>query len=282
MIIIFFLIIIIIILILVLIIYLNRNNILSSDLKYFSKKIYKKFIGENIINNNEEESNDINKDKILIITCDNRPELDYIKIHNFSFESYTKKYSNIDYVFYTDCGKENIYWSRLFLIRNLMMQNKYKWIGWIDSDTMITNYDYDLNNLIGKAKNKDIIVADDNRPHKIGINSGIFFIKNSKIGFNFIINTINSYKLNHECKDSNNRLNGMFAGICYEQAQMELQIQSKYKDNTFIIPKNIVLCTRNDISDRVNIKTNELFIYHLIGTTTERRNIIFKKLKDEV
>ena len=126
-----------------------------------------------------------------------------------------------------------------------------------------------------KYNNYDILIADDNQFITKGINSGIFFIKNSEIGFNFIVDTINQYKKNKKCRDSSNNLLGMFAGICYEQAQMELQIQSKYKNNTFIIPKDIVLCTTKDISTNYHLKP---FIYHLINTNTDKRNKIFKKI----
>ena len=300
----------IIILIVIIYIYVNvyRDKIIILDLKYFAEKIINKILGKSIIpvnhingvnggingvNGGTNKVNHINggTNKILIITCDNRPDTEYIKLHNSSFESYTNRHPNIDYKFYTDCGKENIYWSRLFLIRNLMMQNKYKWIGWVDSDTIIIDNNFNLNELlngvngVNGVKNKDIIIADDNQLVTEGINSGIFFIKNSETGFNFILDVINQYKSNDKCREQDNKLNGMFAGVCYEQAQMELQIQTKYKDNTYIIPSNIVLCTRDDISGKVNAKTkrvngviNKPFIYHLIATKTEKRNIIFKKL----
>lgn len=301
----------ILIVIIYIIVNVYKNNILKLDLKYFAGKIFNKFLGKSIIpvNHINEETIKVNHinggtNKILIITCDNRPDIEYVRLHNSSFELYTNSYPNIDYKYYTDCGKENIYWSRLFLIRNLMMQNKYKWFGWVDSDTIIINSTFDLENfIINKTLDKDIIIADDNQFITEGINSGIFFIKNSEIGFNFIVDVINQYKLNHECRKSNNNLNGMFAGVCYEQAQMELQIKTKYKDKTFIIPSNIVLCTKDDISDEVNGETiivngetiivngetiivngeiNKPFIYHLIGTKTEKRNIIFKKLINKI
>jgi hypothetical protein len=261
----------------------NINNISTLNIKYFFNKIYKKIIGENI--NKTNQISQINKtrqiNKILIISCDNRPELEYIKLHNKSFEKYTRNNPDVDYIFYRDCGKENIYWSRLFLIRNLLLQNKYDWIGWIDSDTMIKNYNFDIKkDLITKYNNYDILIADDNQFITEGVNSGIFFIKNSEIGFNFIVDTINQYKKNKKCRDSSNNLLGMFAGICYEQAQMELQIQSKYKNNTFIIPKDIVLCTTKDITINNNTINNQSypFIYHLISTNTDKRNKIFKKI----
>lgn len=284
----------IILLILLCVFTFNKNNIYNHDLKYFSKKIYKKIKGQHIIDNkndvvnggvngvvNEKINEKINKDRILIITCDNRPELDFVKLHNKSFEKYVKIHSDVDYKFYTDCGKENIYWSRLFLIRNLMLQNKYRWIGWVDSDTMVIDYDFDIKDYLynKQSANMHITIADDNRPYKVGINSGIFFIKNSEIGFNFIVDVINQYKLNKDCRDLSNNIIGMFAGVCYEQAQMELQIQNKYKNNTNIISKNIVICTKDDIS----YKTDALpFIYHLIATKTEKRNEIFKKLINKI
>lgn len=288
----------IIVLFVIIYIYVNvcRDNIIILDLKYFAEKIFNKSIGKSIIPVNyithkDEETIKVNHinggtNKILIITCDNRPYIEYVRLHNSSFESYTNSYLNIDYKFYTDCGKENIYWSRLFLIRNLMMQNKYKWIGWVDSDTIIVDSNFDLENFINnQTLGKDIIIADDNQFITEGINSGIFFIKNSDIGFNFILDVINQYKLNNKCRDSSNNLLGIFAGICYEQAQMELQIKTKYNVHTYIIPSNIVLCTKDDISSKVNEepkkvngKSNKPFIYHLIATNTEKRNIIFKKL----
>ena len=89
-----FLVIIIFILILIFIVivnnYLNKNNIATNiaklDLEYFAKKIYKKIIGQHIININTNDgkinTNNIDNkktNKILIITCDNRPNIEFVK-----------------------------------------------------------------------------------------------------------------------------------------------------------------------------------------------------------
>jgi hypothetical protein len=270
--------IIIIIFIFLLYIYLS-HDLVRLDMNYFGNKIYKKIIGNTIIDNTiiGNTRNEIKKpSKILLITCDNRPDIEFVKLHNLSFETYAKKHSNIDYNYYTDCGTENIYWSRLFLIRNLMMQNKYDWIGWVDSDTIIINENFDLTVYLNGY---DIFIADDNRPHKEGINSGIFFIKNSEIGFNFINDVIEQYKKNKHCKDQKNKLFGMFGGFCYEQAQMEILLSTKYKSYVNVIDKNIVLCSKNDIDiDIDKEKNSSIFIYHLIGSTTETRDERFSKI----
>jgi len=252
----------------------STYEIAKLNISYFYNKIYKKLINHKM----GQEINVIDskkKIKILLITCDNRPDEEFVKIHNLSLNKYARLNTNIDYMFYSDCGRENIYWSRLFLIRNLLLQNKYDYIGWLDSDTMIINYDFNLENYLNMNSNIDIFVADDNMYTHVGINSGIFIIKNSQTGLNFILDVINQYKNNIKCKTNQNQLKGIFAGVCYEQAQMELAIHNKYKNNTIIIPTNIVLCSKVDLTD------NYIFIYHRYDTGSEKKNEVFKKIYDK-
>ena len=63
-------------------------------------------------------------------------------------------------------------WSKILLALTALQNPSYKWVVWIDADTLIMNYDIRLEDIIDEQYNF-LITADHN-----SISSGVFFIRN--------------------------------------------------------------------------------------------------------
>ncbi len=68
----------------------------------------------------------------------------------------------------------HIYWSKILLVLKTFENPNYKWVVWLDADTLIMNQDIPLEDLIDE-KYHFLIAKDWN-----GINTGVFFIRNSE------------------------------------------------------------------------------------------------------
>lgn len=74
----------------------------------------------------------------------------------------------------------DIYWSKIPLMQKTLENSSYKWVVWMDADTVIMNTDIPLEDLIDD-KYEFIIGKDWN-----GINAGVFFNKNSEWSHSFL------------------------------------------------------------------------------------------------
>lgn len=257
---------IILIIILVIIIWLNNNNlelfnnlttpkIVSDDNNYF-KKFNNSTVITNLINNNKITKLN-KKNKILIITYDNRKE-NYIHLHNLNITNYVKKY-NYEYKFYTRCDK-NIYWCKIHMVLDALKSNNYDYVVWMDSDTVIKNFNIDIGDILN-SYSSDIFIGMDNNDNYDITNSGVFIIKNSIIGKQFLNDCLT--KVDKDCFNSNGSLNGKWAASCYEQGIINLMISDKYSKNTTVLP--------NDIIFNYNVCSDKVFIMHLYASSTEDR-----------
>lgn len=70
-----------------------------------------------------------------------------------------------------DCSRQ-IFWSKILLALQTMETPSYRWIVWLDADTLIMNQDIRLEDIINEKAN--LIIGKDWN----GINSGVFFIRN--------------------------------------------------------------------------------------------------------
>jgi len=254
----------IIIFILLIIIFTKKyNEIEENDKKYF--QIFKKGnkIFSKLINNNLLEEPNTKKNKILFLSFDNRTNISYITKHNENVDKYVKKY-NYEYKFITKCFY-NVYWCKILLVLEELRTNKYDYVVWLDTDTAIQNMDIDINDIINKY-DSDIFVGNDNTTTTDTINSGIFIIKNSDNGINFLQDCINNVK--NKCFKENNGLNGKWAGYCYEQGQMNLLIAMKYSKNTTVLLNNIFF--------NYHICSNDTFIMHFYNTKNKNRDSCFE------
>lgn len=196
--------------------------------------------------------------KIAIITTEDRQNLNFVKLHNRNISDYCKKW-NYEYHIKITC-KLPVYWCKMEHVLQLLETNKYDYVMWMDSDTIINDFDTSLNSVIKYCNEKDIIIGTDDtilsvkdlvyRKQNNNKNAGVFLIKNSEIGKSFLQNCLNT--LTNKCIKKNGKLKGKWASYpCYEQGVMNHLINTNpiYHDSTFQLTKNILvnsnLCRKN-------------------------------------
>ena len=259
---------IILVLIIVLVVLLLNNDPYVSKTFNYLILMFKK-------NKNQYVSVPLKKRKIAFITTEDR-DFDYIKLHDRSFEEYCKKY-DYEYIRLNNCEKSvaTTYWCKLFKVNELLSSDKYDYVVWVDSDTIISNKDVSIDSLISKYGEKDIIIGLDifigNMIGLVIYCAGVFFIKNSEVGKNFISDCIKYLKDHPKCI-VNNKEQGMWAGICYEQGVMNTLLKGKYSEYVYVDNKYDIIYT--PISN-MNKKTSAL-ILHLAGSSNKKRYEIFK------
>lgn len=255
---------ILIILILILIIIIINKKIIQiyiNDIFFIIKMQYAHRIeyDNNLIISKEQSLIDIENIRILIISFDNRTNLKYLELHNNNIINYCKKWKNMYYEFINKCD-HNVYWCKLYLILEKLNSNKYDYIMWMDTDSIIINNNLSLKEIVS-SYSSDIFISHDNIPITINtLCSGVFIIKNSANGKNFIHDCINYYEKSN-CKTSNNKLLGIWAQKCYEQGSMNYYIYEKYLDYTTILKSDIINNTNNCIKNS--------FILHKFGSSEE-------------
>jgi hypothetical protein len=253
-----------IILIILVIIFIYRatdtNVTIYNDKKYF-EKFRKKRISK-LKSNNKLSTPNTKKNKILIITYDNRPELSYIKIHNENLTAYCAKF-NIEYRFYDKCEYNN-YWCKMYMLLQELKTNKYDFVVWMDSDTYIFNTSINISDIFNKYSS-DVFIGSDNNSDYDLTNAGVFAVKNTDDGKQFLADCINSF--NSQCKKPNGELKGQWAATCYEQGIMNILIADKYYKHTTVLT--------NDIIFNYNRCNNNVFIMHLYASSAEYRTKCF-------
>jgi hypothetical protein len=215
------------------------------------------------------------KRKIAFLTTEDR-DFDYIKLHDQSFEEYCKKY-DYEYIRLNNCEKSvaTTYWCKVFKVNELLNSGKYDYVVWVDSDTIISNKEVSIDSLISKYGEKDIIIGMDiffgGLIGLVVYCAGVFLIKNSEIGKNFISDCIKYLKDHKKCI-VNNEEKGLWAGICYEQGVMNKLSKEKYDEYTYV----------DNIYDFIytpvfwNSTNTSALILHLAGSSNQKRYNIFK------
>jgi hypothetical protein len=253
----------------------NFDSALSEyDTNYFellkSEKIISKLTNRNLL------SKPINKkNRILIITFDDRPNVEYIQHHNKNFKKYADK-KGYEYIYehvYNKNLNTNPYWYKIYLTKYYLDTNIYDYVMWVDSDTIILDMDIDLNSYFN-SYSSDLFFCDDNQLIE-KINAGIFVIKNSKIGKQYLNDCINNFCT--DCiKDGEKKLKGKWAATCYEQGIMNIILIKNYMSYSSVFSINMVLCTNNLY---LLEKINKIFILHYYDTNTTQRNLLFRAVK---
>jgi len=219
----------------------------------------------------------INKLKILIITAEDRNH-SFIKIHDKNFKKYCAIHG-YKYIRESNCPRSisTTYWCKIHLVKKYLDQDKYDYVVWADSDTIITNFKVPLEFFISKY-NKDIIIGKDCTFNDsfIDINAGFFIVKNSIRGRSFINNCLETIRKKPKCI-INNKEQGKWAGPCYEQGVMNELYRSDMYNNCIYVDNNKELiyndCYKSYIKD---LKKYKPHIVHLCGISNEKRTEFFK------
>ncbi|AYV77981.1 MAG: putative glycosyltransferase [Edafosvirus sp.] len=255
--------IIVVILIILIICYVINKYRVLLNIYYNDILYYYRILNTNIVRNNNLITKPINKkNKILIITFDNRPTLEYVIEHNKNLSQYSQKWK-YEYIFYDKCSY-NIYWCKIYMVLDALESNKYDYVMWMDSDTIIKNMNTSLDSIVNNYSSDIFVGTDLNYPI---INAGVFIIKNTLIGKNFLKDCI-AY-LNPTCVNADKTLNGLWALTCYEQGNMNILIKLKYSQHTTILPTNLIY-NHDECNENV-------FIMHLCASTVENRINCFNK-----
>ena len=237
--------------------YKEDPSIISDDLNYYNKFSKENMLSE-LINNNRLTKPIDKKNKILFITYDNRYQEEYVTIHNYNINKYVEKYG-YEYKFYNRCN-QNVYWCKIFMVLEALQKNIYDYVIWLDSDTIIKNFDIDIGEVLNMFSS-DIFIGSDNNSRYNIINSGVFVIKNSEIGIKFLNDCVNSF--NNKCLKEDGTLGGRWAATCYEQGVMNLMISNKYLKHTTVLTNSIIF--------NYNVCSDDVFIMHLYASNSNYR-----------
>ncbi len=213
------------------------------DIYFIFKKllIYNFEYDNNIIQN---KSADYKNIKVLIISFDNRTELKYLDFHNNNITKYCEKWTNVDYEFtneFINKCKKNVYWYKLYLMQEKLKTSNHDYIMWMDTDALIVKENISIQEILS-SYSSDIFISHDtwiNDKKNTTLCSGVFIIKNSEVGKEFINECIKIHE-NSNCIKKNGKLHGIWANTCYEQGIMNYMIYEKYKKNTTVLNPKII------------------------------------------
>lgn len=236
--------------------YHNHKIVVKNDYDYFKKFSQKKL--SKLLNNNKREKPINKKNKILFITYDNRYNEQYVLIHNYNIKKYADKY-DYEYKYYNKCN-DNVYWCKIFMVLDALKKNKYDYVIWLDSDTVIKNFSIDIGDILNKYSSDIFIGSDNNSSYDI-INAGVFVIANTVHGINFLYDCINY--VSDKCLNNDGSLKGLWAATCYEQGVMNILIADKYSKYTTILANNIIF--------NYNVCSDDVFIMHLYASSSNYR-----------
>jgi hypothetical protein len=259
--------------------YISYLNIYINDLQYYVKQslFNKKDLNNNFSINEIKKINtdSVNNIKLLIISFDNRTTINYMTEHNKNIEEYCNKHKNIKYQF-TNNTTKNVYWNKIYLVLEKLMTNEYDYILWMDTDAIFVNQDIDIRNIF-LLFNSDIYLSHDN--DYLGceniLNAGVFIVKNSIIGINFLKEAID-YVENSKCINEDNSLKGLYSLKCYEQGTINDLIYNKYYKYTTILTTNIIFNT--------NYCNENTFILHNYGGIANKYDVkgCFNKINSKL
>jgi hypothetical protein len=259
--------------------YIDYIKIYVNDLIYAFKQIFinKKKVNDNFsLDDISKIKNNVENIKMLIISFDNRITLNYIEDHNKNITKYCEKHKNIEYEFITKYDK-NVYWSKIYLVLEKLLTNNYDYVMWMDTDTIFVNNEIDIRNML-LLFNTDIFIGYDSGLNysENTLNAGVFIIKNSINGINFIKELIYNVE-NSKCINNNNSLNGIYSLTCYEQGAMNDLIYNKYFNFTTILSEDI-------ISNGLDCKNDKIFILHNFGSNYFNIDVktCFNKINDKL
>jgi hypothetical protein len=249
-----------ILLLIVFVIWYNRNHIIIRDLKYYLSLLGYKTSSLN--NNNKLLIPKREKNRILLVTYDDRSEIPFVIMHNKNLQNYVDQWG-YEYKYYDQCI-HNAYWCKMFIVLEELNSGKYDYVMWLDSDTIIKNPNINIDDIVN-SYSSDIFIGDHYEVYAMGgFNSGVFIIKNSDIGKQFLLDAITIYNNNkQDCVNSDGSLKGLFTGVCYEQSVMNMLIHKNYSKNTTTLSDKFVRNSTKCYDD--------VFIMHNCGANNENR-----------
>jgi hypothetical protein len=224
--------------------------------------------------------------KVCIVTLETRSER-YAALHDQNIAEYIEKQKQLhpehEYVYKRlwKCEHDrfphthNIYWCKLFVVRELLESDRYDYVMWLDSDTILTDSTVDFARVL-RSYESHFYAGFDHSDFFDGpgrydyINAGVFIVRNSKVGkkmMRMLTELFNSSNFQRMCVDpSTKALKGMWSGSCYEQGAMNEILERDFRTQVTILPRRYVwnghICSGD-------------FIVHLMRGSSEERERCF-------
>lgn len=212
------------------------------------------------------------KNKITIITMEDRPLGDMLSIHNTSVENYAKHHG-YDYRFTkTFDSPLPVYWKKLHWMQEIMDENQCDYVLWMDSDTMVCNPWVPIEAMISLKPDAAIFIGRDWPFWSINaLCAGVFLVKNDQVGKRFISECLNKAVNNPACLVGDKPvLQGVWAGECYEQGVMNQFLKKEFSENLCIVGPEFI-CN----SGMKHCRFDSLFL-HCFGAK-DRTLLAFKR-----
>ena len=209
------------------------------------------------------------KRNIKIITAEDRKN-EYIVLHDLSFSRYAQKHG-YEYTRLDNCPKwqSTTYWCKIHKVKE-MLNTDCDYVMWVDSDTIIVKDDEPLDKYISNFGEPDIIIGYDGTwpfNNIFRCNAGVFLIKNSEVGRQFIEDCLIEIHNRDKCV-INGKETGNWSGLCYEQGIMNMLLKTKYSKNVYSDISTKFILNYND-------KIYDTCVLHLAGSSNKERSQIF-------
>lgn len=160
----------------------------------------------------------------------------------------------------------SVYYNKILAIDSVFKdQRNFDWVLYLDSDAMITNFNYKIEDIINRHQGKDIIMASDDN----GANNGVILIKNSTTSSEFL----------QRCFTDRN----FFHSKTPEQNAMLYHLERDYAEYLGVEPAHILNAYLEGYEDHIAPKDkirywdDESFILHLMTLSSEDRCNIFRQ-----
>lgn len=210
--------------------------------------------------------------RILVVTLETR-DLRVATIHDDNVEEYCQRRGYTYRRLKSWSSELPVYWQKVEVVLAALSEGLWDYVVWLDSDTYIVQ-DRPLEELFASCK--DIFIGED-RPLGIGWNcwcAGVFAVKNSSEGRQFLRDVLSRLLNNPACRDENGKpdIKGYWGGECYEQGVMNNLLFTAYKESFTGWESSLVYNT--------NICDGRTFILHLFGKNKEKAYRCFTALKE--
>lgn len=160
----------------------------------------------------------------------------------------------------------SVYYNKILAIDAVFKDpRKFDWILYLDSDAIITNFNYKIEDIIARHQDKDIIMAADGN----GTNNGVILIKNSKISSSFLQKCFTDKTFFHS---ETPEQNAMLYYLTHDYSQY-LGIEPAWFLNAYLEGYD----NNSSSSEIVRFWDKESFILHLMMLPTEDRCEILRQ-----
>ena len=221
---------------------------------------------------------DIQPESVFIRSFETRPLKNIIRMHRDNVGAYASQ-QGYNYAFTTEKPHFEptlpINWVKLQLAQHIFRTEPMARVFvWIDVNALVVHNHITVNDIIRESPSSSIYIGKDSPNRKKDpLCAGIFFIRNTSVGRQFVDDCLTQYMQNTKCMNSSGEhtVTGAYAGECYEQGVMNQLCKSDmYKDHVYILD-------RSAVTNHITINPNSWISHIYIGkpeTEEVMRNFI--------